>query len=114
MAKDDYSVIVCKILSYLYKKLKKSEEVDKAYVSVDSPLFDIQQPYWEYIMRHLVSEGLIEGVSLLNVMGREEPAIRIRNIAISPKGIEYLENNSGMAKAKEYLHTVKDLADIIF
>ncbi len=114
MAKDDYHVIVCKILSYLYKQLKSSEKVDENRISVDSPDYDISLPYWEYIMRNLKEEGLVEGVYLLNAVGRNTPAVRIRNIEITPKGIEYLRDNSSMAKAREYLKTIKDIADIIF
>ena len=114
MAKDDFHVIVCKILSYLYKQLKSGEEIDVNEISVDSSRFDICVSYWEFIMRNLKQEGLVDGVYLLNAVGRENPAIKIRNISITPKGIEYLQDNSSMAKAREYLSMVKDIKDIIF
>ena len=49
MAKDDYHVIVYKILAYLYMQLKKGENIDPEYLMYDGPLFQIDRKYWVYI-----------------------------------------------------------------
>ena len=109
MAKDDYHVIVYKILSYLYKVLKASEKPDLSKLSPES--FGIEEPYWEYIFIHLFTEELIEGVTVKKVMGRDEPIIGLTNkLRISPKGIEYISENSFMAKVR---NAIKDFGGLI-
>ena len=67
MAKDDYYVIVYKILAYLYTQLKEVEKID--------------------------NEGLITNIGIIKVWGGEV-SISIDNIQITPNGIDYLCNNS--------------------
>lgn len=43
MAKDDYYVIVYKILAYLYVQLKAGENVDEQMISHDSPIININK-----------------------------------------------------------------------
>lgn len=109
MAKDDYYVIAYRILAYLYACLKAGEEADISYISAKSDVINISQNYWEYIIRHLYEDGYIEGISLVPVVGRENPGIKVnRNVMITPKGIDFLQNNSAMSKAKEFLKTLKE------
>ncbi|MCC8192152.1 MAG: YjcQ family protein [Ruminococcus sp.] len=37
------------------------------------------------------------------------PSVKLDNIAITPSGIEFLQNNSTMAKAKNFLKTLKEI-----
>jgi hypothetical protein len=53
MAKDDYHVIVYKILAYLYSCLKKGENPEKEYLLCDGALFNINHTYWLYIIKNL-------------------------------------------------------------
>ena len=62
MAKDDYFVIVYKILSYLYKCLKDGERVEERLINYDSPFIKVNEKYWSYIMWHMQEDDLIEGV----------------------------------------------------
>lgn len=104
MAKDDYSVIVYKILAYLYECLKKGKTPDPADYNWDSGLFHIPQSYWENIMEELINEGYIKGAHALNVLGQARPSIRVdSSTSITMKGAEYLDHNSVMQKAKEFL-----------
>ena len=48
MAKDDYYVIVYKILAYLYMKLKSGETVEPEMLMYDGELFNINRKYWVY------------------------------------------------------------------
>lgn len=45
MAKDDYFVMVYKILSYLYVQLKSGEDVDEKIISHDSSILQINKRY---------------------------------------------------------------------
>ena len=71
MARDDYYVIVYKILAYLYTQLKAGEKID--------------------------NEGLITNIRIIKVWGGEV-SISIDNIQITPNGIDYLCNNNLMHK----------------
>ena len=102
MARDDYYVLAYRILAYLYICLKDGSSPDIGYISHDSEVLNINLNYWEYIIRHLYADGYIEGVSLRNVVGRKNPAIKFNDLAITPLGIEYLQNNSAMARARSF------------
>lgn len=109
MAKDDYYVIAYRILAYLYACLKAGEEADISYIAAQSDAINISQNYWEYIIRHLYEDGYIEGITLLPVTGRETKAVRVnQNVMITPRGIDFFQNNSAMSKAKEFLKTLKE------
>ena len=110
MGKDDYHTLVFKILTYLYKQLKNGDSIDESKISACS--LGITDDYWEYVFSHMQTEGLVEGVSLMNVAGRNTPIVKVvgSRIRISPKGIEYLEDNSMMSKAREL---IKDIGGLI-
>ena len=109
MAKDDYYVIAYRILAYLYACLKAGEPVDISYIAAQSDAINISQNYWEYIISHLYEDGYIEGITLMPVTGRETKAVKVnQNVMITPKGIDFLQNNSAMNKAKEFLKTLKE------
>ncbi|MFA9376240.1 MAG: YjcQ family protein [Lachnotalea sp.] len=109
MAKDDYYVIAYRILAYLYSCLKKGERVDINYIQSETDEFPIGRGYWEYIMRHLFEDGYIEGVMLVPICGKDAPGVKLTNgVMITPLGIEFLQNNSAMSKAKDFLKTLKE------
>lgn len=109
MTKDDYYVIAYRILAYLYACLKAGEQVDISYIAAQSAAINISQNYWEYIIRHLYEDGYIEGITLMPVTGRETKAVKVgQNVMITPNGIDFLQNNSAMSKAKEFLKTLKE------
>ena len=49
MAKNDYFVIVYKILSYLYECMKAGKEPAQEDIACDSQLFHISQRYWNHM-----------------------------------------------------------------
>lgn len=108
MAKDDYYVIAYRILVYLYECLKNGENPDIEYIQYNSKAINISENYWEYIMRHLYEEEYLEGMSLIPVVGRCKIVRLTKDIMITPKGIEFLNDNSAMSKAKEFLKTLKE------
>lgn len=117
MAKDDYHVIVYQILSYLYQQLKAGKHVDPDCLRSDGKLFFINETYWEYIIRNLAKEGYVEGVILKerrDITGQTRTGILgLDSCQITPKGIEYLSDNSFMEKAKELFKDAKSIIPFV-
>lgn len=108
MARDDYFVVVYKILKYLYECLKSGEKADIHNI-LTAETYGVNESYFEYIIDELLEGGYIKGVSLINVIGRTKPTVKITpDIVIKPKGIEYLQDNSSIAKAKNFLKEIKE------
>lgn len=105
MAKNDYYVVVYRILLYLYNCLKNGENVDVDKLTAN--WLRINDRYFEYIFDTLSNEGLI-----INKAYEEDYAGKHLDpdIMISPKGISFLHENSTIAKVKR---SVKGLTDII-
>ena len=114
MARDDYEVIIYQILLYLYNCLKKDIKEDKSYLEPQGKLYNINTNYWTFIIYNLVKDGYIKGVTLTNVWGEDYPIIsNLENMKITPKGIEYLTDNSFIQKAKELLKDTKAIIPFI-
>ena len=110
MAQDDYFVLVYKVLWYLYDCLKEGKEPDRDYLQPGTRDFPIGEEYWQYLIRNLAAEGMIEGVVTVPILGARYPKIKIMwGPQITPKGIEYLQENSMMHKAAEFLRKVKEI-----
>ena len=109
MAKDDYYVIVYQILAYLYRTLKDGEKVDPAMLMHDSPLLNINEPYWKYIIENMIRQGFIEGVGTTNAWGGEVFFTDFSQCRITPAGIDYLCENSTIKKAYRFLKDAKSL-----
>ncbi len=100
MAKNDYHVIVCKILKYLYSCLKAgaTPEADKLIDIIG----DLPGSYADYIVEALHKEGYVEGTYPETASGKEKVQLN-ESTMITPKGIEYLNDNRYMLKVREYL-----------
>ena len=105
MAKDDYFVIVYRILTYLYECFKQGETPDISLFGPDA--LGINNGYWGNIMESLSSEGYIKGISVLPRMGGGF-GIKLLELRITQKGIEFLQENSIMAKARNALKSFKE------
>lgn len=108
MAKDDYFVIAYQILSYLYQCLKKGTDVNPDMLASEGPLMDINKKYWIYIMENLKNEGYIKGI-LVQHMDNGTFINCLQGCQITPKGIEYLMDNTFLKKAADYIRDVKDI-----
>lgn len=113
MAKDDYHVIVYQILAYLYTKLKAGEPVDPQLLEPGSQYLNINERYWTYIMETLLRDGLISGIAITRPWGSECVIQGLENAMITPRGIEYLTDNSFLNKAKKFLKDVKAIVPFI-
>lgn len=106
MAKDDYHVIAFRVLAYLYECAKTGEKPNLRQLRKSEPILEeLTDSYWQYIIRHIFLDGYVEGVKIGNVVGSFEQ-VDARDIAITPKGIEYLESDSMMKKAFKHLKGV--------
>lgn len=102
MSRDDYFVLVYKILSYLYKCLKQAKKPNIDYLQPCTKDLPIEESYFNYIIEHMVKSNLIENVIIVPV-DNAEPIIKIdESIRITPIGIEYLQENKMMKKASKY------------
>ena len=113
MAKDDYFVLVYRILAYLYYCVKEGVKPDMTYLTYNTEHFPICESYWEYIIENMFEDGLIKGVAIAKGLNKGIGRIKIINLMITPKGIEYLRDNSNMEKAKEFLKSIKEIVPFI-
>ncbi len=105
-AKDDHSTLACRILLYLYACVKTGKPPEESELSPSR--LGIDSGYWIYIMRHLQADGYISGVHFEELLGGM-PSVKMLDLEITPKGIEYLQENSSMNKAKDFLRTLKEI-----
>ena len=109
MTKDDYYVIVYRLLRYLYDCLKKGQK--PSIEVLDADYFSIDASYWTYIIVNLSEGGYISGAPTFYSIGTTDKQVKISaNIKITPEGIKYLEENSVFQKIK---NAVKDISDIL-
>lgn len=109
MAKDDYFVIVYQILAYLYSCLKDGEDIDPKLLEPDSKYLNINERYWAYIMEHMQEQGFIEHITLKFAMRHQLAQYDLSRCRITPKGIEYLCENSTIKKAYRFLKDAKSI-----
>jgi len=101
MAKDDMRVIMYKILKYLYECMKHDKEAELKDFAWESKLFSIPQSYWCEIIAELTKRGYIKGFRVIDST-KDSPQIQTdRPFKITLEGVNFLEENSGMQKAKE-------------
>nr|DAH46069.1 MAG TPA: YjcQ protein [Bacteriophage sp.] len=113
MAKDDYYVIVYKILSYLYQCLKLGKKIDEKCIDNDNKYISINLDYWKYIIVKLIDEEYISDVQYDRTWCGEIIISNLDQAQITPKGIEYLNENSLMEKAKKFLKETKEIMPFI-
>ena len=102
MSKTDYFVIVYQLLHYYYSKMKKSEQIDQKDISADR--LGIGNPYLLDIYYNLFDDGCL---TYGEVIMDDENGAYIKNIRITTKGIEYLQDNTKMKQAYKFLKEVK-------
>ena len=112
MAKDDFHVIAYRILQYLYECMKAGQdpEIDK----INAKNYEINDRYFNTIIKELYNNGYIDNVSEMNVVGCIYTQYKIsQNISITLKGIEYLTDNSFIEKAKNFFIETKKIVPFI-
>ena len=105
MAKNDYFVIAYRILKYLYETFQTGETPDLCVFGADA--LGINESYWCNVMESLSLEGYIRGVVIAPRLGNSK-GMQLIDLKITQKGIEYLQENSMMSKAKNVLQGGKE------
>lgn len=115
MARDDYDVIVYKILLYFYGVMKRKIAFQEASFNLILSRAEIPPEYLNDILRMMQSEGLIEGAKIIRAWGNDYVmANDISEISITAAGIRYLKENSTMKKIGEALGNIPGaLANLI-
>lgn len=99
------SEVIQKILEHL------DESMDEERISIDPishEALEISYPRWCRILSMMLSEGLIEGFHEINVSQATFPQFKARKPQITLKGIQYLSDNSNMAKLYRAAKEIKD------
>lgn len=118
MAKDDYHVIVYRILVYLYACMKRKIMFEEATFEAAVRKHVVSDEYFADILRMMQEEELIKGLLFVPAWGGDVIlASDIDEARITPKGIRYLEENDKMKtigeKLKESIDIISKLAAII-
>jgi hypothetical protein len=115
MPKNDYHVIACYILSYLYMCLKEAKTPEEEYLGLLRYPAEIPESYKEYIYVHLEEAGYMTGLLCGNISALQrakQPIPRsYKDAQITPKGIDYLMNDTSMEKVWQ---NVKDVGGLLF
>lgn len=103
MAHDDMHVIMYKILSYLYSCMKAGKRPDPE--SVSAVKLGINEAYWSSVVAELVENGFVRGY----IVDRSDDAVHVvpANPSVTMAGVEFLMENSLMAKAKRFVMDMK-------
>lgn len=83
-----------------------NEEFDCELIS--SEHLEITQPRWKKIMKILSDEGYLEGVHVIET-NSGDLIVKLRNPAITLKGLEYLNENSLMKKAANIANGISEI-----
>lgn len=115
MAKDDYHVIVCYILSYLYGCLKRGEKPSRDYLSLSRYPDMISESYRDYIYIELARSGFVRRITWHKVpVLKNEAEVILKSFdkaQITPAGIEYLQTNKTMDKVWQ---TIQETGGLMF
>lgn len=110
MSRDDYYVIVTRILVYLYARLKgKTQEKPETYLVPMTEDFPISETYFYFVLREMKEHHYIRLNILESING--EPIIGdMKRVQITQEGIDFLQDNS---KARKVLDMIPMASSII-
>ena len=111
MAKDDYDVIVYRVLVYLYGCLKGKTVYEEKTFRAAVMKGVTSEEYIVRVLNMMQEEGLIRGLAIARAWGNVYIlASDMSEAEITPDGIRYLKENSTMKKVGD---TLREAADII-
>ena len=111
MAKDDYDVIVYKILLYYYAILKRKISYKRETFEALIAKADISNEYLTDILRMMQGEGQIDGVRFTKAWGGNCILISdLSEISITPAGIRYLNENTIMKRIGKTISEIPGIA----
>ncbi len=111
MAKDDFFIIAYKILSYLYACMKAGEDPHLDELGAES--LGINEGYRAKAITMLYENGYIKGVREVHTPWMTDTLYDFSSPEITMSGIEFLQENSAMEKAKQALKDLKAMVPMI-
>ena len=117
MAKDDYNVIVFKILTYLYAVLKRKTVFDIN--EFKTAIGNVDENYLNDLLEMMQKEGFIDGLIFAHAWGIESIICNdLTDMKITFKGMQFLTENSKMQEIKNFLlknvDTISSLIKLVF
>ena len=100
MSKDEFSVLACKLLAYLYGCIKAGV---KANASKAKDVVGCNDLYWEALLDDMSDRCLIRVIAA-HASGKRYVAVS--EIRITMSGAEYYDENSTMRKVRDTLGSV--------
>ncbi len=101
IAKDDYDVVVFKLLVYFYACLKRVTVFKQAEFDLITKKAGVDERYLLDILRMMQDEGLIEGLAFTKAWGEE--LILLGNVSDAKITVHYLQDNGRMKKVLAFL-----------
>lgn len=110
MAKDDYDVIVYRVLVYLYGCLKRTIMFEDATFNEAVKKNIESDTYFYDVLRMMQGEGLIEGLTFTPAWGGDVLlASDVKDAKITATGVKYLKENDKMKAVGVKLKAVTDI-----
>lgn len=104
MAKDDYYVIVYKILVYLYAEFKGKEIFEQIRYDKAIGKKNIDEEYLYRVYMMMSDEGYIGTLTSITAWGNDIiPLFDEKDLKITAKGIDYLEQNDRMKAVGKFM-----------
>lgn len=99
-------VVMYKLLAYIYDCMKKGEEPRARAIAHDGDMLSIPYPYWASIVKSMVDRGYVDGFVVTEAMGGDL-IVNAYSPRVTLEGVEFLQENSMMAKALAFLKETK-------
>ncbi len=106
MTHDDMPVIMYKTLACLYDCMNRGVDPQRSMLSHDGSMLSIPYRYWARIVAELAGRGYVTGFTATKDIAGG-PIVDIRNPEITFEGVEFLQENSAMRRALEFLKDAK-------
>lgn len=98
MAKDDYHVLMAKILVYLYAKMKgRKVPPAEEYIHPLSKDFPVREEYLNEVIDGMAEHGFVK-LQVVRAWGGDVVLRDVDRMKITLEGVEYLRDNSTIRK----------------
>ena len=98
-----------KVIYKILKILEKAMDIDEFDTSsISAEALKLTEKRWQLLMTMLVDNGYVKGVVVIKTLSHE--SVKVNNIQITLKGLEYLAENSLMKKAASLAKGISDIA----
>lgn len=114
MAKDDYYVIVAKILVFLYRRLKgQIETKPEDYIIAGTEEFPISDDYLKFVLESMTDHQMIKGVKVRRTWNGDDIMVsNLNRIQITQEGIDYLQENTTIRKIVKMIPGAAAIAEL--